>query len=114
MVLRGRKRATAGSLWVYEDEGETLPQKGDFSVITNWKGEAQCIIRTTDITIKPFNEITESFAVLEGEGNLSLSFWQDAHWHFFARELAQYGREPHWEMPIVCETFECVYPLGNL
>jgi len=112
LVLLGKKRASAGSLWVYEHEGEIIPKKGDFSVITNWAGDAKCIIKTKKVTILPFDEITEHFAILEGEGDLSLKFWQDAHWHFFERELAQYDQKPSWKMPIVCEVFECVYPLG--
>ncbi len=109
LVLSGKKRATASALWVYEPEGETVPKPGDFSVITNWAGEAHCIILTNLVEIIPFNKVTEAFAALEGEGNLSLKFWCDAHWHFFKKELAQYGRHPSVEMPIVCEHFEVIY-----
>ncbi|NOY83573.1 MAG: ASCH domain-containing protein [Nitrospirae bacterium] len=112
LVLAEKKQATASALWVHEHEGETIPKPGDFSVITNWAGEAKCILLTSVVEIIPFNEVTEAFASLEGEGDLSLKFWRKAHWDFFKNELARYGRQPSLDMPIVCERFECVYPLG--
>ena len=38
LVLRGDKRATAGLKWSYDAEGESLPEVGQLSVITNWDG----------------------------------------------------------------------------
>ena len=34
LVLAGKKRATASSLWGYEMEGEPIPKVGQMSVIT--------------------------------------------------------------------------------
>jgi len=42
-VLDGPKRATAGSLWAYEAEGEAIPMPGDHSVILDGHGTARCI-----------------------------------------------------------------------
>ena len=109
LVLEGPKRATAGALWSYEHEGETLPQPGDFSVITDGSGHARCIIRTTSVEIVPFESVGAEFAAAEGEGDLSLDYWRDGHWRYFTRELAEYGRAPEPDMPIVCERFEMVY-----
>lgn len=50
LVLAGKKRATAGSLWAYEKEGVRLPQAGDFSIVTDWAGRPRCVIRTTAVT----------------------------------------------------------------
>lgn len=110
LVLAGRKRATAGAAWSYEAEGEELPQPGDFSVITDGSGTARCIIRTTGVEVVPFDEVSAEFAATEGEGDCSLEYWREGHWHFFTLDLAQFGREPHPKMPVVCERFEVVWP----
>ena len=34
LVLRGKKRATAGLVWVFEQDGKPLPRVGDLSVVT--------------------------------------------------------------------------------
>jgi uncharacterized protein YhfF len=109
LVLAGRKRATAGALWSYEAEGEPVPQPGDFSVVTDWSGAARCVIRTTAVEVVPFDEVSEEFAAAEGEGDLSLAFWREAHWAAFSREFAGTERSPTPDMPVVCECFEVVF-----
>ena len=44
LVLRGTKRATAGSVSSYEDEGKRIPMPGDLSIVTNWAGRPLCVI----------------------------------------------------------------------
>lgn len=110
LVLEGRKRATAASLWAYELEGETPPAVGDFSVVTDGSGEARCVIRTTSVEVVAFSDVDESFAAAEGEGDLSLRYWREGHWFFFTQELEAWGRDPEPDMPVVCERFELVFP----
>lgn len=110
LVLEGRKRATAGALWSYEAEGDELPQIGDYSVITDGSGIARCVIRTTSVEIVPFDEVSAGFAAAEGEGDRSLEYWREGHWHFFTLDLAQFGMEPHPKMPVVCERFDVAWP----
>jgi uncharacterized protein YhfF len=109
LVLSGRKRATAGALWSYEHEGETVPEPGDYSVILDGSGHARCVIRTTRVEVVPFCEVDEMFAYAEGEGDLSLGYWRDGHWKFFSHELAEFGHQPEFDMPVVCEHFEVVF-----
>ena len=68
LVRAGTKRATAGSLWAYEAVDEPLPQAGDLCVITDWDGQAACVIRTLSVDIVPFDEVSPEFAAMEGEG----------------------------------------------
>lgn len=110
LVLQGQKRATSPSLWYFESRGEPLPKAGDLHVITNWIGEAQCIIRTTHVEIVPLNEISEAHAAAEGEGDSTLEWWHRVHWEYYHRELEGTGFRPRQDMPIVCEYFERVYP----
>lgn len=112
LVKRGRKTATSPSLAYFESRGEPLPRPGDLHVVTNWAGEAQCVIRTTDVSIVPFGDITAEYAAIEGEGDGSLAYWREVHWRYYQRELAAFGRAPTQDMPIVCERFEVVFPEG--
>lgn len=52
LVLSGRKRATAGALWSYEDEGEPLPKVGDFAIVTDWANRARCVIRMSSVEVR--------------------------------------------------------------
>lgn len=108
-VLSGDKRATASSLWWLEHSGEPMPEVGDLNIVTNWSGVAQCIIKTTQVVVRPYLEIDAAFAHLEGEGDKSLAYWRQVHWAYYHRELAIYGQRPTLDMPIVCESFEVVY-----
>lgn len=111
LVLTGIKRATSPSLWSFESSNEALPQVGDLNIVTDWSGKAVCIIRTTKVQILPLNEITETHARIEGEGDGSLAWWQKAHWDYYHHELQDSGRDPQPDMPIVFEEFECIFPL---
>lgn len=109
LVLAGRKRATAGSVWSFEAEGKRLPRPGDLSVVTNWAGEPLCVIETLTVELLPFNEVTAAFAAIEGEGDGSLAYWQDGHRQYFTRECHRAGREFTEGMQVACECFKVVY-----
>lgn len=109
LVLRGTKRATAGSLWSYEEEKQPLPQPGNLSIVTNWSGHPLCVIEIQSVEVVPFHEVTAEFAATEGEGDGSLSFWQQAHREFFSRDCAKLGKQFSESMPVVCEQFAVIY-----
>jgi len=109
LVLAGTKRATAGALWAYELEDESVPKVGDFSVITDWAGEARCVIRTTAVEVVSLGQVTTEFAATEGEGDGSLAYWKAVHREAFARELEPHGLVVSDDMPVVCERFEVVF-----
>jgi len=109
LVKKGIKKATASLHCLYKIENEPIPKVGDYVIITNWKGIAQCIIQITNINIIPFKEITEEFAAKEGEGDKTLSFWRKVHQKFFAMELKEHSKIFSEDMLVVCEEFEVVY-----
>lgn len=109
LVMKGVKRATSHSLLGLQHRKEPLPKIGDFTIITDWSGEAKCIIRTTGVTLVPFFNIDEAYAKLEGEGDKSLAHWRKVHWDYYTRELETFDRLPRESMIIVCETFEKVF-----
>lgn len=109
LVVRRIKRATAGSVWSYEDEGKRIPVPGDLSIVTNWAGSPLCIIETESVEVVPFSEVSSEFAATEGEGDGSLSFWREAHRLYFTRECARAGRQFSEDMLVACERFQVVY-----
>ena len=108
LVLRGTKRATAGLVWMFEARRRPIPKAGDLSVVTRWDGQPVCVIETTRVEIRPYDEVDADFAATEGEGDGSLRFWREAHWRFFSRECERIGRTLDVKMPVVCERFEVV------
>ncbi len=110
LVLSGTKRATSPSLWFFQSSGEALPNVGDLNIVTDWSGRAVCIIRTTKVQIIPLNEISESHARIEGEGDGTLGWWYKAHWDYYHHELQGTGYKPEPDMPVVFQEFECIFP----
>lgn len=113
LVISGDKRATCHSLWGLEHRNEPLPQIGDLNIVTNWAGEAVCIIETTQVDILPLNAISAEQAFIEGEGDKSLEYWQAVHWDYYSRELIELGLQPKPDMPVVFEQFKVVYTRSN-
>ncbi len=111
LVICGIKRATTSLRMLFKEDGSDVPKPGDMSVITDFTGNAKCIIRTIKVYTVPFKDVTAEYAATEGEGDGSLSYWREGHIRFFTRELAELGREMDESVPVVCEEFEKVFPL---
>ena len=109
LVKTGVKKAISYSLLGVQHRKESLPKIGGFVVVTNWEGEAQCIVRTTSVKLRPYFSIDALYAQQEGEGDKSLAHWKKVHWDFYTRELQKFGREPRESMIIVCQEFEKVF-----
>lgn len=110
LVLAGRKTATCSACALYEAEGEKLPQAGEYSVVLDGRENAVCIIQTTRVYLAPFCQVTADHARREGEGDLSLAYWRQAHKAFFTAEMAAVGKKFTGDMLLVCEEFEKVFP----
>ncbi len=110
LVVAGTKRATASSLLGLLVEDEPVPRVGSYSVILDGTARARCIIRTTAVSIVPFNEVTPGFAALEGEGDGSLAYWRDGHRRFFRQEHTALGIPFDESIPVVCEEFSLIRP----
>lgn len=108
LVMRGKKRATSSSLRGYEIEGDDLPVKGQYSIVTDWDGIPRCVIRTTRVQIIPFKDITFELAKKEGEDK-TLEEWSKKHISFFKEEGARLGYEFSEEMSVIFEEFHLEY-----
>lgn len=109
LILNGIKTGTCSALWEWEAEGNPIPEVGLIAITLNGAGEPICIIETTDVAQRRFNEVDEDFAHSEGEGDRTLRYWRQAHTMFFSRVLSKLGREFSEDMPLVCETFRVIY-----
>ncbi|MCY6354407.1 ASCH domain-containing protein [Clostridium sp. ZS2-4] len=109
LVREGIKRGTTSLYYWYELENEELPTEDNYSIITDWNGIVQCIIRTKKVTVRPFKDVNEEFAKIEGEGDKSLKYWREVHVHFFTKELEEEEKEFSEDMLVVCQEFEVVY-----
>ena len=109
LVVAGAKTATCSALWEWQASGEPLPQVGDKMIVLAGDQTPLCLIETTEVAIRPFNEVDARFAAEEGEGDRSLAYWREAHWRYFSRTLPQIGKTPTEEMPLVCERFRVIH-----
>ena len=108
LVLIGKKRATASSLYAFQIENEPLPKIGDYHIVTDFHGTPRCVIKTTDVTILAYNEMTFDICKREGEDD-TLESWQKGHQRFFEEEGKQLGYTFKETMKVVFEDFEVVY-----
>jgi uncharacterized protein YhfF len=109
LVVKGIKTATCSLFKEYEAGHEVLPQAGDLSIILDGRDQPLCMIETTSVEIKPFNEVDAQFAYDEGEGDRSLKYWRHVHKRFFNRTCVKIGAQLSEEMLVVCERFKMIY-----
>ena len=109
LVLEGTKTATGSVLWECEFDNQAIPRVGDHWVVEDGKGEPVCIIKTREVSVMPFDEVPETYAVEGGEGDCTLETWRSIYWHCIVTACERIGREPTEKTPIVMERFEVVY-----
>lgn len=102
LIKKGIKTASCGSLASYQQE-ENAPRIGSYNIILDGQSVPVCVIRMVSLRLVRFCDVTEEFARKEGEGDLSLEYWQREHQRFFTRE--GYFSE---DMALVAEEFEVV------
>lgn len=110
LVLSGKKCATASLVAVNEITPEIAPVDDGFSVVTDFEGNPQCVIQTTEIRRLPFTEVDAQFAFDEGEGDQTLEHWRDVHWRYFTKEAAELNLEFNEKSLICCERFQLLFP----
>ncbi|WP_205305117.1 ASCH domain-containing protein [Nocardioides sp. 616] len=106
LVRTGLKRATAGLLTEYADEGEALEHVGERLALLGDDGEQVGTIEVTGVEILPFEDVPWEFAALEGEGDADLDEWRTGHRDYWERV----GTPVEDETPIVCLRFVLIAP----
>lgn len=109
LVVKGIKTATCSGYIFYELEQEPLPTTEDYNIILNSDDQPVAITKTVEVTVTPMNEVSEDFAIAEGEGDRTYEYWWNEHEKFFKRELQVIGREFTENLLLVCERFEVIH-----
>ena len=110
----GIKQASSTSLWWFKKNNEDLPEVGNLYIVTDWYKIAKAIVKVVKIEQTPFNEITEEYAIAEGEGDKSLANWKKVHWDYYSREMEEFDEKPTEDLMIVCEHFETLFTTDNI
>ncbi|EPT0359062.1 ASCH domain-containing protein [Enterobacter cloacae subsp. dissolvens] len=102
LIKKGIKTASCGSFASYQQE-DPAPKIGSYNIILDGQNVPVCVTRLVSMRLVRFCDVTEAFARKEGEGDLSLEYWQKEHQRFFTRE--GYFSE---DMELIAEEFEVV------
>ncbi len=107
LVRAGRKTATCGALRDYPEGSAETPVVGRRDIALEWDGRPALVIETLEVTVSRFCDMTEAFALAEGE-NETLEGWRKDHRRYFKRNG---GFDP--EMELLCERFRLVEDLAS-
>lgn len=102
LVAAGTKTASCGALRDFGEGGEAMPVVGRRDIALTWDGTPALVIETVEVTVQRFCDVSEDFALAEGE-NDSRDGWAADHRMFFERNG---GFDP--EMELVCERFRLI------
>jgi uncharacterized protein YhfF len=98
LVMKGVKTATCST----QDE-PNISTPGERWLVLDGRGNPCCVIETTEVSYRRYNEVDAAFAYDEGEGDRSLAYWREAHRRYFGR-LAKFSED----MMLMCERFRLV------
>ena len=98
LVLDGKKTATT-SLY----ELDNVSKVGDISILTDLKDNNVCFIKTINVIITEFKNITWDLAKLEGEDK-SLNEWKENHMNFFKKIDPNFNENTK----VIFEVFEVI------
>ncbi len=109
LVVARKKQATASLMESETDVGDG-GIVGGYSVVTDFDGNPQCIIQTTEVRALSFRDVDTQFAFDEGEGDRTLEYWRDAHRKFFTECCAELKIEFNESMAVCCKRFKTLFP----
>lgn len=104
LILTRQKTASTSLRQDYEED-EQLPKAGDCSIILDGSGTPQVLIRTTEIEVVPFCEVSLTQALAEGDCD-DLESWRQTR----LDEWEQSGLEVDDSSLVVWERFKVLYP----
>ncbi|WP_116995455.1 ASCH domain-containing protein [Desertimonas flava] len=104
LVVNGNKRATAGLLTEYEDEGEPLEHVGERLAIVDDDGRHVATVVVTDVVVSRFADVPDEFALAEAEGDLTAADFRESH----SRYWASVGAPVTDDTPVVQVYFDFV------
>ena len=85
LVLHGNKRATAGLLREYENEGEVIEHVGEILALLDDDGQHVANLEVTRVEVSAFKDVPDEFALAENEGDLSAEDFRASHLAYWNR-----------------------------
>ena len=85
LILQGNKRATAGLLKEYEDEGEPIEHIGECLAMVDNNGDHVGTLKVTRVDVLRFIDVPDEFALAEAEGDLNAEDFRRSHLAFWTR-----------------------------
>jgi len=83
LIINGNKRATAGLLEEYIDDGEEIEFVGERLVILDNDQKQIGIIKVTRVEVLEFKDVPTDFALAEAEGDLTGDDFRRSHLKFW-------------------------------
>ena len=102
LIKNGVKTASCGSFTSYQNE-KSAPKIGSYTIILNGQNVPVCVTRLISMRLVRFCDVTLEFARKEGEGDLSLEYWQKEHKRFFSN-AGHFSSD----MELIAEEFELI------
>ena len=84
LVVNGNKRATAGLLADYQEEGEPIEHVGEMLAILDNDGDRVATVRATKVVVSRFADVPNEFALAEAEGDLDAADFRASHTAYWA------------------------------
>ena len=110
LVLRGKKKATTSLAIEFTSLGESLPEVGSLSIVLWGDSTPAAIIERVAVWAQPFEDVSEEYAAIEGEGDGSLAYWRQAHREYFQSVCQRLGGRFDERTPVMCQVFRVVWP----
>lgn len=105
-VLSGKKIATSSLYDYYRMNLKEMSKVNEYaSILDSYENEI-CVVRIERIEIIQFQNITETFAIEEGDGNLQN--WLKIHTEYYSAQLEKIGKELMSDTELVCEWFKVI------
>ncbi|MBO0477660.1 ASCH domain-containing protein [Vagococcus sp. DIV0080] len=106
LVLDGVKIATSSLKELQELMTKPKTSLNDRWIIQNGWAEEVCQVDVTTVELIPFGEVTERFAIDEGDG--SYENWYNIHSHYYQQLLNKYDRVLSDETILECVYFKLI------
>ncbi len=109
LYLCGKKTAGSSIVEDYVSAGDLLPKVGNYWIYLNSQNVPSCILRTERIETNKFRDVSESIAIAEGEGDLSLAYWKRVHAEIYLPHLKSWGIAHMDDATVITEFFTIVF-----
>ena len=109
LYLTGKKTAGSSVVEDFLSTGAPLPEVGDYWILLDSSDQPRMILRTEKVVVHKFNDVPVEIAVAEGEGDLSLEYWRQAHNQIYSPYLERWGVKSIERATIITEFFRIVF-----